>query len=44
MDCNICPKRRQCSGADCYYDYYPEAEPERELAEDMAVLDSLEGR
>ena len=40
MDCYNCPKRRLCSGADCYYDYHPE--PSKQLAEDMARLDDLE--
>lgn len=40
MDCCNCPKRRLCSGADCYYDYHPE--PSKELAEDMARLEDME--
>lgn len=40
MDCYICPKRRLCSGADCYYDYHPA--PSKELAEDKARLEDLE--
>ena len=30
MDCYICPKRRLCSGAVCYYDDHDE--PDLELA------------
>ena len=30
VECMICPKRRQCSGSDCFYGYYPEMEPSRE--------------
>ena len=41
MYCEICPKQRLCSGADCYYDYH--AEPDLQLAEDMARLDQMEG-
>ena len=40
MDCYNCPKRRLCSGADCYYDHYPA--PSKELAEDKARLEDLE--
>ena len=40
MDCYNCPKRRLCSGADCYYDYHPE--PSKQLAEDKARLEYLE--
>ena len=40
MDCYNCPKRRLCSGADCYYDYH--TEPSKELAEDKALLEELE--
>lgn len=40
MDCYNCPKRRLCSGADCYYDYHPE--PSKELAEDKALLEEQE--
>lgn len=42
VSCCGCPKRSQCSGADCYYDYHPE--PDRELAEDMNRLASVERR
>ena len=40
MDCYNCPKRRLCSGADCYYDYHHA--PSKELAEDKALLEELE--
>lgn len=42
MYCGNCPKRRLCSGADCYYDYHPEPDPE--LAEDMARLEAQGGK
>ena len=40
MNCMFCPKKKQCSGADCYYDYHPE--PNQELAEDIALMNELE--
>ena len=40
MDCYNCPKRRLCSGSDCYYDYHQA--PSKELAEDKARLEELE--
>lgn len=38
--CDICPKRRLCSGAACYYEDHPERIPNRELLEDKAQLDA----
>lgn len=38
MECMICPKRRQCSGSDCYYEHCPEREPSREQAKDEYLL------
>lgn len=40
MDCYICPMRRLCSGAACYYEDHEE--PDLELAEDKARLEELE--
>lgn len=40
MDCYNCPKRRMCSGADCYYDYH--TAPSNQLAEDKSRLEELE--